>query len=185
MFVAAPLSTDVVLSQPAPEFCGSAKFISRSPVQGPDPDIFGYLAVQIRPANQQPNAAEAVIAAIGNLEGDWDGYGAVPISAGVCANASRFLLSSPPDLSSPEITPTSNGTMNLEWTSNDAEAYLEIGETRYTGHIQVKTGDTIYLDGSMTEPNNNQSSGGIEQALALISGLLHGTPKASSIAKSL
>ena len=182
MYVAPQVSTDVILTQPAPELFGSAKFISRSSVQGPDPDIFGYLAAQVRPAHQQPNAAEAVIAAIGNLESDWDGYGAAAISAGVCANAKRFLLSSPADLSCPEITPTSNGTMNFEWASDDAEAYLEIGETRYTGHIQVKTGDTIYLDGPMIE--SDQSSGGIDQALALISGLLHGTP-ASSIAQSL
>lgn len=184
MFVVPQLSTDVVVSRSAPEFFGPTKFISRSPVQESETDIFSYLASQVRPVNQQPNAAEAVIAAIGNLECDWDGYGAIAISAGVCANAKRFLLSSPPDLSSPEITPTSNGTMNLEWASNDAEAYLEIGETRYTGHIQVKAGDTIYLDGSMIE-SNNQVSGGIEQALALISGLLHGTSTASSVSKGL
>jgi hypothetical protein len=174
------MSTDIVLSQPALELHGSAKFVSESFMERLDPDIVSYL-VQASSA-RQTNAAEAAIDAISSLEAGWDGYGAIAISPIVCANAKRFLLSSPSALSNPEITPTSSGTMNFEWTSNDADAYLEIGQTRYTGHIQAKNGQIIYLDGTLTAQSD---SGGIQQALALISGLLHATPSASSIAQSL
>jgi hypothetical protein len=182
MLFALPLSTGIALTQPAMELHGSAKFVSKSPMQGPEPDILNYLmqAASVR----QTNAAESVIEAIGNLHSGWDGYDAIAISPAVCANATRFLLSTPSDLSSPEITPTSNGTMNFEWASDSADAYLEIGQTRYTGHIQTKSGETIYLDGSLAE-QNSRNSDGIQQALALISGLLHATPTAPSIAQGL
>jgi len=34
--------------------------------------------------------------------------------------------------------------MHFEWASNSADAYLEIGQTRYPGHIQTRNGETIY-----------------------------------------
>lgn len=176
MFLAPPVSTDIVLTQPTLEWHGSA-------IERPDP-IYNYFALQSSSVRQLRNAAGSLIDAIGNLENGWDGYGATTISPAVCANAKRFLLSSPSELLNPEITPTSNGTMNFEWMSDSADAYLDIGQTRYTGHIQTKGGETIYLDGSLTEPASHDS-GGIQQALALISGLLHATPTAPSIAQSL
>jgi hypothetical protein len=187
MFAVPPISTDIVLTQPAWDFygsvrLGSAKFGSKCLVAWPDIDILSYL--QASAVRNQPTSAESLIEAIESLERDWDGYGALAISPVVCVNAKRFLSSSPTELSNPEITPTSNGTMNFEWASNNADAYLDIGQSRYTGHIQTKDGATIYLDGSLTD-ENNRDSGGIQQALALISGLLHATPSTPSIAQSL
>jgi hypothetical protein len=146
-------------------------------------------AVQTTPAPQSSltkrhlNTSESVVKAIGRLEADWDGYGAQPISSVVCVNAQRFLAVSPIEMLSPEITPTSNGTMDFEWTSGDAAAYLEIGRTRYSGHIQPKYGETVYLSGTLTDPVGQDS--GIQQALALISGLLHGTSSPPSFAQGV
>jgi len=187
MFASLLMSTDTVLTQPAWEFygsaeVGSAKFGSKCLLEWPDIDIVSYL--QASTVRNQANSAESVIEAIGTLERGWDGYGALAISNTVCANAKRFLASSPSEVPAPEITPTSNGTMNFEWASTNADAYLDIGQTRYTGHIQTRDCATIYLDGSLTE-ESNRDSGGIQQALALISGLLHATPSAPSIAQSL
>jgi hypothetical protein len=182
MFIPPQASTAIVHTEPAFELRGSGKFFSKSLME--EPDIDSYLVLQASAVQNQHNPGESVIDAIGNLDGGWDGYGAIAISPIVCANAKRFLLSRPSNLPSPEITPTSNGTMNFEWASNDADAYLEIGQTRYTGHIQTKNGQIIYLDGTLAE-QNSQDSGGIQQALALISGLLHATSTAPSIAQSV
>ncbi len=46
---------------------------------------------------------------------NWDGYGAAAISQGALHNAIRFLELLPPSLSSPDVTPESDGTMGLEW----------------------------------------------------------------------
>jgi hypothetical protein len=181
MFIPLQAPTAVVHTEPALELRGAGKFFSKSLLE--EPNIDSYLAMQAGAVKYQHNPAESVIDAIGNLGRGWDGYGAVAISPIVCAHAKRFLLSRPSNLSSPEITPTSNGTMNFEWASNDADAYLEIGQTRYTGHIQTKNGQIIYLDGTLAE-QNSQDSGGIQQVLALISGLLHATSTAPSIAQS-
>lgn len=129
------------------------------------------------------NAAQSIIEAIGNLDVGWDGYDSRPISYEVCMNAQAFLAAGTIHLPTPEITPTSNGTMNFEWTSNDAEAYLEIGRTRYSGHIEPKYGETIYLSGTLTEPVVQDS--GVQQALALISGFLHVTSSAPSLAQGI
>jgi len=180
MIVTPQSSTAIVLTEPALER-GSGKFVSKSLLE--EPDINSYFALHTSSARLQSNTAELIIESIGNLQVGWDGYGATPVSSDVCANAKKFLFSSPSELSTPEITPTSSGTMNLEWTSNNADAYLEIGRTRYTGHIQSKNGETIYLDGSLTEQRSQDS--GIRQALALISGLLHAKPTAPSLAQSI
>ncbi|MGB2678476.1 MAG: hypothetical protein WAN12_15435 [Candidatus Acidiferrum sp.] len=147
-------------------------------------EMDGQSVLSSKPTVARPylNTAQSTIEVIGNLEADWDGYGARPISSTVCTNAQRFLAVSPVEMSSPEITPTSNGTLNLEWASNDAEAYLEIGRTRYSGHIECKHGTTVYLSGKLDEPSTQDS--GIQQVLALISGLLHGT-SAPSLAQGI
>lgn len=175
---------DSVLVQSAGDVAAAAKFVSQSASELENPEINGYRALQSVSANHQLSDAESVIQAIGNLRIGWDGYGGAPITHAVCSNAKRFLSSSPLELPGPEITPTSNGTVNFEWASGNADAYLDIGQTRYTGHIQTRSGEIVYLDGSLTELGN-LDSGGIRQALALISGLLYAAPSAPSIAQNL
>jgi hypothetical protein len=183
MFIMPINSTGMAAIRSAEEFRSPVQFISGFPVTVLGPDWFNYFALQAS-AVRPPNTADAIIDAVGVLENGWDGYDGSAISRAVCANAKRFLLSSPRELSSPEITPTSNGTINFEWSTNGADAYLDIGKTRYTGHIETKGGETFYLDGSLME-QENPDSGGIEQALALISGLLHATATVPSIAQSI
>lgn len=184
MLAAPPITTAMVLVESPRESRGFARFVSEPLAEARSSDIYHYLALQPISANRQTGFAESAIDLIGDLASGWNGYGAIPISPMVCMNAKRFLRNSPSELHDPDITPTSNGTVNFEWTSNDADAYLDIGETRYTGHIQTKSGEIFYLDGILAEHGNHDPSG-IQQALALISGLLHATPPAPSIAQNL
>jgi hypothetical protein len=163
--------------------CDFAPLIANS---YPDSTYIQAVAASVRPSVCRPYqpGARSVIDAIENLEADWDGYGATPISSAVCVNAKSFLaVSRAGKMLNPDITPTSNGTLNFEWSSNNADAYLEIGRTRFSGHIQSKRGSTVYLSGSLTESVTKDS--GIQQALALISGLLHGTPSTPSLAQGI
>jgi hypothetical protein len=147
----------------------------------------GYIhnIVSVLPNVTRPclDAAQSVMEAIGTLGANWDGYGARPISSAVCTNAQRFLAASSLAMPNPEITPTSNGTLNFEWESHDADAYLEIGRTRYSGHVQPRHGDTVYLNGMLTD--SIAQDAGVEQALALISGMIHGTSSAPALAQSV
>jgi hypothetical protein len=171
--------TPAVMS--APDLVGFGQFITQNSLD----DAYTRCVISMLPSATKPwlEVTHVIMETIGSLAANWDGYGARPISSTVCTNAKRFLAVNPSTMSSPDITPTSNGTLNLEWASGDAEAYLEIGRTRYTGHIQPRYGDTVYLNGTLTEPVTHDS--GVEQALALISGLLHGTSGAPSLAQGI
>lgn len=92
-------------------------------------------------------SAHHQIEALSKLEENWDGYGGLPTTRESRVYARRFLAHASPAILNPEITPSSNGTIGLEWQSNHGEAYLEIGRTRYSGHIQPKHGGTIYIEG--------------------------------------
>jgi len=79
------------------------------------------------------------IDAIGTLKDGWDGYGGYAPSKDVCEYAKNLinhLGRGFPSLDSPEITPTSNGTVLLTWEAQNAEAALEIGDSAFTGYIQ-------------------------------------------------
>jgi hypothetical protein len=171
--------TNAVLTEQARDLSGTG-VLSTSLHQ--EPDARSFLALPPNQTRHQINAAESMIEAIGTLGEGWDGYDAIAISPVVCSNAKTFLRIGPSELSVPEITPTSNGTLNFEWASNNAEAYLEIGQTRFTGHIQTKKGETIYLDGTLgAQPKPDY---GIRQALALISGLLHASSSTPSLSQT-
>jgi hypothetical protein len=98
-------------------------------------------------AISQRTISQQAIDAIGMLSHDWDGYGGLPISAEGLKAAQHFLSAAPPPMTNPEIVPNSYGTVSLEWKSDAGEAYLEIGRTRYSGHITPQYGHTIYIEG--------------------------------------
>jgi hypothetical protein len=123
------------------------------------------------PLSADPVNAEIVLQDLANLTSDWDGYGAIPVTPESCAHAQSFLALAPKGMSAPEITPTSNGTITFEWESVTGDALLEIGRTRYSGHIQPKTGQTFYLQGGLTTAEDQHLA--TEQVLALIKELLY------------
>jgi hypothetical protein len=48
-------------------------------------------------------------------------------------------------LPDPELTPTQNGTISLEWESNRGEAYVEFGKTRISGFLRIEDAPTLYF----------------------------------------
>jgi hypothetical protein len=130
-----------------------------------------FRAVPALPITAEPVNAQALLQELADLRRDWDGYGALPVTPDSCAHAQRFLAVAPQGMTAPEITPTSNGTITFEWESGEGDALLEIGRTRYSGHIQPKHGQTLYLQGGLATASDQQQA--TEQVLAVIKELLY------------
>lgn len=109
------------------------------------PTLESRLAVDV---SNWSNAAVAV-RALGLLRENWDGYGALPISNVAVNNAAAILesISLIASFGAPEVTPTSAGTISLSWETNNTEAVLEIGNTKYSGYVQTVGQPVIYLHG--------------------------------------
>jgi hypothetical protein len=142
-----------------------------------------FRATPALPISAEPVGAWAVLQDLSNLKKDWDGYGALPVSGDSCAHAQTFLAGSPQGMSAPEITPTSNGTITFVWESSGGDALLEIGKTRFSGHIQPKCGQTIYLRGGLVTPSEQEAA--TKQVLAVIKELLYAGFSPESVAHSI
>lgn len=130
-----------------------------------------FRAFPALPVTAEPVNAQVILQELAKLKRDWDGYDALPVTTDSCAHAQRFLAVTPQGMSAPEITPTSNGTITFEWESAGGGALLEIGRTRYSGHIQPKYGETLYLQGGLATALDQQLA--TEQVLAVIKELLY------------
>ncbi len=155
-----------------PPFLGSATSVVRF-VQEPMPYDLICQSVAAYPATAQSMSADLVLEELAKLKPDWDGYGALPIAPEGFLNARTFLARTPRGMLTPEISPTSNGTISLEWESGDGDAYLEIGRTRFSGHIQPRYGSTVYVQGYLT--GSAEEKVAAEQVLAVIDELLYGS----------
>lgn len=134
------------------------------------------------PNTSELMSAQVALEQLSHLKEDWDGYGALAVASDACAHAQRFLASPPQGMLVPEVSPTSNGTVSLEWASSEGNAYLEIGRTRYSGHIQSR-GKTIYLQGQLA--NLVEQNIATEQVLAVIKQLLYGVSFSKSSTHSV
>lgn len=89
--------------------------------------------------------AELTIDKIGTMPENWDGYGALQLTADTVRNAKaalRFIqLSSP----TPDVAPNPNGTISFEWESERGSAHLEIGRTKMSFYLDWTAGDAIFL----------------------------------------
>ncbi len=112
----------------------------------------------------------AVLEDISNLKDNWDGYGALAPTAESCAHVRSFLAGADIKIPAPEVRPTSNGTINLEWQSSEGSAFLEVGRTRYAGHIQPRRGATIFLEGQLSHLQETLAP---QQLLAIVGQLLY------------
>lgn len=85
------------------------------------------------------------------LADNWDGYGGASFSQSALEQARKMLgaqLHSSGKVSLPNIVPTSNGTVALEWQEGDGEAVVEIGSTRVSGFIKAHNAPPVFLSGS-------------------------------------
>jgi hypothetical protein len=99
---------------------------------------------------EQAKSARLVVKELAELRENWDGYGAAAISEQTRNNALRFINvieAAPYGLPAPEICPKSNGTISFEWEAPRVEAYLEIGNTRYSGFITTDHQPPALLEG--------------------------------------
>jgi hypothetical protein len=90
------------------------------------------------------------IDSFGELLDNWDGYGASSISAQARNNALGFVRvieAYPFAMPRPDILPKPTGTISFEWETAHAEAYIEIGNTRYSGFIKRGWQQPIFLQG--------------------------------------
>jgi hypothetical protein len=55
----------------------------------------------------------------------------------------------------PEISPQPLGVIALKWKTDSGEAYIEIGETRFSGYIELAGGKTYYLQGDARQSKLN------------------------------
>jgi hypothetical protein len=75
------------------------------------------------------------------LEDGWDGYDGYSPSASVCEYAREVILrlaSEFPELPSPEISPTSNGTLTLSWRAPLGHACIEIGDENFSAYVRYQ-----------------------------------------------
>jgi hypothetical protein len=108
---------------------------------------------------------------------NWDGDGALPISAETNRNALAALRILEAVVPAPEITPNPNGTLSFEWETDAGVGYLEIGRTRYSFYLKPVAGPAILHDGS-TE--NVSSTLGL-----LVDDLLYEKPQTAQIVTDL
>lgn len=91
------------------------------------------------------------------LNKNWDGYGAFPISKTVISHVSRLLglIYKIPSLACPEISPLNNGTISVEWKNNIGNAYIEFGNSRFSGYIKKYNKAPSYLSGNSSSLDIN------------------------------
>jgi hypothetical protein len=99
--------------------------------------------------------AKEMIEELAALPENWDGYGALGISAETTLNALKALDAFLDDVPTPEITPSPNGTLSFEWESPRGVAHLEIGRTRFSFYIKPLIGDPIITDGRVEQLGYN------------------------------
>lgn len=98
---------------------------------------------------------------------NWDGYGALAVSAEAKQNALEAMRVILPVAPTPEINPNPNGTMSFEWGTQLGKAHLEIGQTRYSFYINPRVGQPIFLEGDVESVHRLHGS--------LVSSLLYPT----------
>jgi hypothetical protein len=79
--------------------------------------------------------------------GNWDGYGALPVSDETKRNALGALNQLERAMYAPEITLNPNGTLSFGWETSQGFAQLEIGRTRYSFYVQPYKGSPLLDEG--------------------------------------
>lgn len=95
-----------------------------------------------RPTSVSAGSREETLAKISaflKLEDGWDGYGGYSPSTSTCEFARivvTSLASKFPELPSPEISPTPNGTITLSWEAPVGHACIEMGDEKFSAYVR-------------------------------------------------
>lgn len=103
---------------------------------------------------------------------NWDGEGALPVSAETKNNAREAIKVILPVAPAPEINSNPSGTLSFEWGTQQGSAHLEIGQTKYSFYVKPRVGAPILLEGNVD--NVHQLHG------SLVASLLYPSPTSAS-----
>lgn len=101
---------------------------------------------------ENAKTARESINELGSLQDNWDGYGASSISDQARRHALLFIdmiEAAPSGVPIPDVSPTPSGTVAFEWETHDGQAYLEIGNTRYSGYIKLDRQAPTFIYGQV------------------------------------
>jgi hypothetical protein len=86
-----------------------------------------------------PEAMERDITVIASLTDGWLGAESVRVGDAVLnrTRQAALLISRVKGLSAPDVSPNPQGTISLEWESESTVIYLEIGDSKMAGFIQI------------------------------------------------
>lgn len=146
-----PLPTPSSLVTPASAAPVNAQALANAilragtPVYAPLADASAY------GASQRDQLVEQLVEFSKFGEG-WDGYGALQPTYEAILFSKHIiaLLAGLPALGTPDLTPHSNGTIGFGWEQMDREAYLEVGRSRFAGHMRHRE-QVVYLEGQNEE----------------------------------
>lgn len=134
LHIAAQVDSSVVLSESS---------VAAGQYYWPDPKRAGLNLDSFQKSSMQ-------VTAFGRLASDWNGYGAQEISQQVRDNAVSFLVqfcASAVIVPDPDISPRPTGTIGFAWETENSEAYLEVGATRYSAFVVSKSGEPFLFEG--------------------------------------
>lgn len=77
---------------------------------------------------------------ISSLDNNWDGYGATPIESASLDNVKLLINRLPTCFPTPEVSPSPNGTVSLDWEIGNAGFSIEIGNTSFSAFFKDDTG---------------------------------------------
>jgi hypothetical protein len=82
-------------------------------------------------------AVQADIRALGELEPNWDGYGAPAIDPAAIAAAEAFVAELPGNLATrPRVVPTAHGMLQLEWRAGAKSLEVEFESPQSIRYLQ-------------------------------------------------
>lgn len=92
-----------------------------------------------------------VLAQYKDLDWNWDGHEAVPVSEDTYRNAESFLNRLTSQTPLPRIYANPNGTISFQWKDRKYFAHLEIGKTRFSFYASQDENPQIELDGGVSD----------------------------------
>jgi hypothetical protein len=91
--------------------------------------------------SEEAKSGQNTVEELGDLQDDWDGYGAASISREVRDNALHFIKvieAAPFGMQAPEISPTPTGTISFEWATEVSVMRVDwIGANMCKRHAQA------------------------------------------------
>jgi len=118
-------------------------------ISSPPTDNFLNPCIVSNVLSNIPQRGESIqiINELKELQENWDGYESYAISPQACEHALGLIHNIPSDVISPDITPTSNGTISMEWNLKNIDLFLEIGRTSYSLICKRKAGASVFYNG--------------------------------------